>query len=143
MIRYQLIWYNYITQEECVDYILAKNDADAKEIAILWVKRWVGHNNSFAEKSIRSLSEWCEIDDVTRESIEKYYDSKYQYFDKATCDWRYHSACVSDVNCFENCHMPCPYDKKQSPCDMCTIDNCQKDSCLALQIYNGVKRDAE
>ena len=69
MNRYQLVWYNYIAQETWVDYILAKDEQDAKEIAILWIKRWVGHDNSFAEQSIESLVEIGETEYITREDV--------------------------------------------------------------------------
>lgn len=78
MIRYQLIWYNYIAQEDQVDYILAKDENDAKEIAILWIKLWVGHDYSFAESSISSLSEFSESYDITRESVMEYYKQRNQ-----------------------------------------------------------------
>ncbi len=69
MNRHQLVWYNYIAQETWVDYILAKDEQDAKEIAILWIKRWVGHDNSFAEQSIESLVEIGETEYITREDV--------------------------------------------------------------------------
>ena len=40
MKRFQLIWYNYVAQEECVDYILAKDENDAREIAYMWIRSY-------------------------------------------------------------------------------------------------------
>lgn len=76
MKRFQLIWYNYVAQEECVDYILAKDENDAREIAYMWIRRWVGHDDNFAESAIESLYEYDEIDDITREQMEEYWQSK-------------------------------------------------------------------
>ena len=73
MIRYQLIWYNYVSQSTWIDYILAKDEDDAREIAYLWIKRWVGHDDSFAESCIESLTEADYPEDITRESILEWY----------------------------------------------------------------------
>ena len=59
MKRFQLIWYNYVAQEECVDYILAKDE-----------------NDNFGESVIEPLYEYDEIDNITREQMEEYWQSK-------------------------------------------------------------------
>ena len=69
MKRYRLIWFNYIEQENWADTILAKDEKDAYEIAIMYIKSVVGHDDDFAEKCLRSLIE--ELDyAITREEVE-------------------------------------------------------------------------
>lgn len=70
MKRYRLIWFNYIAQEDWADTILAKDEKDAYEIAIMYIKSVVGHDDDFAEKCLESLNE--ELDHViTREEVEE------------------------------------------------------------------------
>lgn len=57
-------------------------------------------------------------------------------YNKSKCDWAYNASCAADTNCFDDCKMPCPYDKVKSPCDMCDIKSCNKNACKALKIYN-------
>lgn len=61
---------------------------------------------------------------------------KKEKFNEGTCDWRYNAAVTADCDCFEDCSMPCPYDKKKSPCDMCGLNDCNKEECEAYKIYN-------
>lgn len=56
-------------------------------------------------------------------------------FNKKSCDWKYNAACAADVNCEEECPMPCPYDEVHTPCHNCEVKNCNKDKCKALRIY--------
>lgn len=63
-------------------------------------------------------------------------------FNKKSCDWRYNAACTADVNCGDECAMPCPYIKDESPCDNCEVKGCDKSKCQALRIYrNRVKEN--
>lgn len=62
---------------------------------------------------------------------------KSEVYTQTVCDGRYHACCITDVDCFSYCEMPCPYDKEQSPCDMCDI-TCNEDvktNCIALKTY--------
>ena len=64
---------------------------------------------------------------------------KSKTYTQSECDWKYNASCCADTDCFPNCEMPCPYDKEQSPCDMCDI-TCNKEevkaNCIALKTYN-------
>lgn len=64
---------------------------------------------------------------------------KNETFTKGRCDWRYNASCAADTNCFDDCPMPCPYDKRMSPCDMCKIKHCKRKTCEAKQIYDTEK----
>lgn len=71
---YELIWYNYIAQEDQVEYILAKNEDDAMEIACMYIRKKVGHDNEFAKNCISSLTEAGEIEYITRDQVEGNHD---------------------------------------------------------------------
>lgn len=72
--RYQLIWYNYIAQETRVDYIIAEDEDDANEIAIMHMAMYVGKDK--AEDALESLSECDKFYDITRQSVEAYWKKK-------------------------------------------------------------------
>ena len=54
-------------------------------------------------------------------------------FNKSKC--KYSTVRISECDCFNDCNMPCPHDKKKSPCDMCGIADCNKKNCDAFNIY--------
>lgn len=62
---------------------------------------------------------------------------KNKVYTETECNWRYNSSCAADTDCLQECKMPCPSDKEQSPCDMCNIE-CNEDNkanCIALKVY--------
>ncbi len=60
---------------------------------------------------------------------------KHNKYDEASCDWNYNASCCADTDCFDSCDMPCPYDKKINPCEMCEIDIKECKDCRASIIY--------
>lgn len=62
-------------------------------------------------------------------------------YDESKCDWQYNASCCADTNCIWSCYMPCPYDKKLSPCEMCEIKSKDCTNCKARTIY--IKRVGE
>lgn len=70
MNNYRIIWYNYLAQEDWTDVILAKDEEDAHEIAIMYIKSKVGHDDAFAEKCLTSINEELNYV-ITREEVEE------------------------------------------------------------------------
>ena len=70
MNNYRIIWHNYLAQEDQTDVILAKDEEDAHEIAIMYIKSKVGHDDAFAEKCLTSINEEFNYV-ITREAVEE------------------------------------------------------------------------
>ena len=71
MNKYRMVWFNYIAQEDQTELILAKDEKDAHEIAIMYIRLRVGHDDDFAGGCLTSLYEECENDFITREEVEE------------------------------------------------------------------------
>lgn len=64
-------------------------------------------------------------------------------YNKSDCDWRYNASCVADTDCSIDCNMPCPYKKEESPCVGCSVEGCNRESCVALDIYSKVCKSSQ
>lgn len=59
-------------------------------------------------------------------------------FSMEKCKWRHGASECSHVSCTQVCNMPCPFDVKRHPCEMCEVEECVKEydeDCEAVKFY--------
>lgn len=72
MKKYYFIWYNYLAQSEQADFVLAENETEATQIAILIMKFFAG--DRFTEDDIITLFELKDDYFYTMDTIKERYD---------------------------------------------------------------------
>ena len=78
MKRYYFTWYNCITQSERAEFILAENEIEAKQIAVLIMKMYGG--DKYTVDDIEDIDELNDIYFYTIKDIEKLYKIYHKKF---------------------------------------------------------------
>lgn len=78
MKKYYFNWYNYVAQQDQVDFVLAENETQAKQMAVLIMQFFAG--SRYTESDINNIDELSDNYFYTMEELKERYEKRGKEF---------------------------------------------------------------